>query len=251
MEQLPWVKIFAASLEMLMILPADKAGRVIQAAGRYFKFGELPQDLDQTETIVFDRLKVNVDESADAYIATCERNRRNSEKQKGSKSQVDNQKKPTGVPVAPQWEPNGGQVGNQMNPTGEPNEPKAEAEAEAEAEALIESTLTPPSEVPLRANEAEFTQFWLAYPRRVGKKDARKAFDKAIKTTDIATIIDAVNRQKHSLQWKKNGGQFIPHPSTWLNQGRWEDEMEVVTNGYGNDGGKDLSFRDLQIGTVL
>ena len=77
MAQLPWVKIFAASLEMLMILPEEKAGRVIQAAGRYFKYGELPEKLDSTEAIVFERLKENVDESAENYSSICRRNRNN------------------------------------------------------------------------------------------------------------------------------------------------------------------------------
>lgn len=38
-------------------------------------------------------------------------------------------------------------------------------------------------------------------------------------------IMDAVMTQKHSEQWVKDGGQFIPHASTWLNQRRWEDEQ--------------------------
>ena len=31
--------------------------------------------------------------------------------------------------------------------------------------------------------------------------------------------------QKGSRQWRENNGQFIPNPATWLNQGRWEDEL--------------------------
>lgn len=37
----------------------------------------------------------------------------------------------------------------------------------------------------------------------------------------------AVERQKCSDQWTQNNGQFIPHPATWLNQGRWDDELPV------------------------
>lgn len=32
--------------------------------------------------------------------------------------------------------------------------------------------------------------------------------------------------QVNSKQWTKDNGQFIPHPSTWLNQSRWEDEPD-------------------------
>ena len=38
-------------------------------------------------------------------------------------------------------------------------------------------------------------------------------------------MLAAIEKQKQSAQWQDNGGQFIPHPSTWLNQRRWEDEL--------------------------
>ena len=40
----------------------------------------------------------------------------------------------------------------------------------------------------------------------------------------LSTILDAVERQKHSPQWTKDGGQYIPLATTWLNGRRWEDE---------------------------
>ena len=36
----------------------------------------------------------------------------------------------------------------------------------------------------------------------------------------------ALEAQKKSEDWLKDKGQFIPYPTTWLNQGRWEDEVE-------------------------
>ena len=72
--------------------------------------------------------------------------------------------------------------------------------------------------------EDSFSKFWDAYPKRVGKQEARKAFDKAIKATDIETILKAIEAQKQTPQWKKSNGQYIPNPATWLNQCRWEDE---------------------------
>ena len=69
-----------------------------------------------------------------------------------------------------------------------------------------------------------FEEFWKAYPRKAGKDAARKAFAKA--KVPVATLVAAVERQKKSAQWQKDGGQFIPHPATWLNQGRWQDELE-------------------------
>lgn len=40
---------------------------------------------------------------------------------------------------------------------------------------------------------------------------------------DLAAILA---RQCHCEQWQRDGGQYIPHPATWLNQGRWKDEIE-------------------------
>jgi hypothetical protein len=73
-----------------------------------------------------------------------------------------------------------------------------------------------------------FDQFWNVYPKKVGKTDARKAFAKVEMPVEI--LINAVQKQKASAQWTKDGGQFIPNPSTWLNQGRWEDELPVAGN---------------------
>lgn len=70
-----------------------------------------------------------------------------------------------------------------------------------------------------------FDQFWNAYPRHVNKQGAMKVFEKAkIDNELLAVILKAIERQKESDQWTKDGGQFIPHPATWLNQKRWEDE---------------------------
>jgi len=72
---------------------------------------------------------------------------------------------------------------------------------------------------------SDFDVFWLAYPKKVGKEAARKAWMKAKDKPGIESIVTAVRRQKNSEQWTKDHGQFIPHPATWLNQGRWADEV--------------------------
>ena len=74
-----------------------------------------------------------------------------------------------------------------------------------------------------------FDEFWSAYPKKVGKKDAQKAFAKVPKA-EWPKLIPSVERQKKSKQWQKDDGQYIPNPSTWLNQGRWDDEVVEVDN---------------------
>ena len=74
--------------------------------------------------------------------------------------------------------------------------------------------------------DTRFDTFWSAYPRHEGKNKARASFDKLRPDDELLnTIINAIALQKQSDQWKRDGGQYIPHPSTWLNQKRWEDEI--------------------------
>ena len=65
--------------------------------------------------------------------------------------------------------------------------------------------------------------FWSAYPKKVGKKSARKAFDHV--SEPVESLVTAIKRQECSAQWSRDGGQYIPNPTTWLNQERWEDQL--------------------------
>ena len=73
----------------------------------------------------------------------------------------------------------------------------------------------------------DFTAFWTAYPRHVGKGKAFAEWKRIKGRPPVEEIIQAVRKQQRSEQWTKDGGQFIPHPSTWLHQRRWEDEVDV------------------------
>lgn len=75
-----------------------------------------------------------------------------------------------------------------------------------------------------------FQEFWKAYPRKIGKDAALKAFKKRKPSAELtASMIAAIEKQKRSEQWTKDNGQYIPNPATWLNQGRWEDELPEPT----------------------
>lgn len=78
-----------------------------------------------------------------------------------------------------------------------------------------------------------FAEFWDAYPRKVGKDAARRIYEKRRPDEEIhAQMLAAIESQRRSPAWVKDGGQFIPHPSTWLSQGRWQDEpLEVHSRG--------------------
>jgi hypothetical protein len=82
--------------------------------------------------------------------------------------------------------------------------------------------------------DKDFDQFWNLYPKNVGKKDARKAWSASSKTRPpIQELLDSLKKQANSEQWKKDKGKFVPHPKTWLNGERWNDEVTVSTKPEG------------------
>ena len=74
----------------------------------------------------------------------------------------------------------------------------------------------------------DFSLFWKEYPKKIGKGAAEKAWQKM--KPPIEDVLNAIRVQRQTDQWLKNKGQFIPNPATWLNQKRWEDEVEVTIN---------------------
>lgn len=83
-----------------------------------------------------------------------------------------------------------------------------------------------------RTHETErlFDKFWSVYPRHEGKQAAAKAFNKLNPDEALLeTMINAIVKQKQSDQW--SDPQYIPHPATWLNGHRWEDEPVKAKGG--------------------
>ena len=74
--------------------------------------------------------------------------------------------------------------------------------------------------------DADFAAWWEQYPRRVGKQRAIKAYRQARRKADAEALLDAVQHQK-STAWARREIEHIPHPTTWLNEGRWEDEDQT------------------------
>lgn len=75
-------------------------------------------------------------------------------------------------------------------------------------------------------SDFNFDQFWKQYPNKVAKANALKAWKKIKPDSSLlAKILESLEVAKSSDGWKKDGGRFIPHPTTWLNGKRWEDEV--------------------------
>ena len=97
--------------------------------------------------------------------------------------------------------------------------------------ALYDNNISPPSltlspSSPPKNNtpknrklDPRFEEFWQEYPRKTGKEAARRAWEKA----SARVGADAILAGLRAALWPSDS-QFIPHPATWLNQGRWDDE---------------------------
>lgn len=94
-----------------------------------------------------------------------------------------------------------------------------------------------PKENPI---EERFKEFWKAYPRKSGKGSAEKSWKKIAPTQKLFDeIMTALEVAKQCDQWRKDNGQFIPYPATWLNQKRWEDDYGLPKIGAKADTGFD------------
>lgn len=73
--------------------------------------------------------------------------------------------------------------------------------------------------------EIWFEEFWKVYPRRVAKKAAWKALEKVRRNEEVEfnSLIAAVKAFAAHVRGKD--AEFIPHPATWINAGRWDDEL--------------------------
>ena len=94
----------------------------------------------------------------------------------------------------------------------------SDALAKATAKATVRAKETP----------LAFDEFWKAYPRKVGKPAALRAWRSLLRVVwnpnTASALMAGLERWMQTEQWQKEGGKFIPYPATFLNQRRWEDD---------------------------
>lgn len=90
---------------------------------------------------------------------------------------------------------------------------------------LTNSTKNNISSSPSPVMDTDFASFWKEYPRKIGKGTAAKAWLKLSKGKDFdpQVVILSVVEHKKLDQWSDE--RYIPHPTTFLNGRRWEDEL--------------------------
>jgi hypothetical protein len=99
-----------------------------------------------------------------------------------------------------------------------------------------------PTQIPITGNEIpntnnkiqsssdDFDTFWNAYPKKVAKEQARKAWNKT--KPDIAVLLPIIEKFKVSNQWQDK--QYIPNPDTFIRNRRWEDEIVITSSNKPN-----------------
>jgi hypothetical protein len=213
-----YLKIWTSFEEIIEPLNESERGRLFTAMLHYARCEELPE-LKGNERFTWPIAKQAID-----------RARAESEKQTANGSKGGRPKKNPEKPTE-----------TQQNPE-KPTETLKEKDKEKEK---INNKVS--KETYMR----EFDVFWAAYPRHTGKQDAYKAFVK-LKPDEalMQAILSGIERQKQSAQWTKDGGQFIPHPATWLNGCRWEDELPKNTPRWANDASHGYTQREYQPGEL-
>lgn len=91
---------------------------------------------------------------------------------------------------------------------------------------------------------AGFAEFWSVYPKKKSKGAAVKAWKRIKPSAELVEqIVRKVDLLKRTDQWVKDGGQFIPHPASWLNAMGWEDDVDtsVTASGHARPG---ISFAE-------
>jgi hypothetical protein len=91
-----------------------------------------------------------------------------------------------------------------------------------------------------------FESFWQEYPRKVGKRDAAKAWKQtAGERPPLAELLAALASLAKCRQWTRDGGQYAPYPATWLRRGGWEDDAVALNRGGGNTNRQTADASDL------
>ena len=180
---------------------------VYDAICEYALYGNEPDidALSEMAAIAFELIKPNLDAS---------RKKAESGKLGGTKKQSESTFEANGSKTEAKRKQ------NEASEKQEQTESKKENKKEKEGENKIEI------ENKKKSYDADgFAAFWAAYPKKAGKADALKAWNKLAPDVVLQEQMGkALEVQKQSQQWRKDGGQYIPMPATWLNGRRWEDE---------------------------
>ena len=188
---------------------AEKGYAILMAMFEYEETGEV--HLPDEYYDAFEPIKEDLDAMRAKYEEVCERNRQNGQ--------------------------NGGRPKKTDTDNTEPTETQkthsvSEKPKKADNDNDIDNDIDINKKTLKKESDLLFNRFWEAYPRKVSKRTAYKAFMKLkVDSKKLELMLNAIKQQKQSDQWQDE--RYIPHPTTWLNQERWNDEPPKP-KGYGD-----------------
>ena len=194
-----YVPIFFDWLDVTQDLTAEEKGNLIDAVVAYASGGEYEHLLTGSVRIAFRFMKGQID-----------RNTAISDVRSKARSKTNENK-------------------TEENETNENKTEETESNSPKEKENKKQEQKTKNKKQEQEQKQTAFARFWAAYPRKVSKETARKAFERIDPDEDLLNVmLEAIEKQKLSPQWQEDGGKYIPHPATWLNGKRWEDEPQTI-----------------------
>lgn len=138
---------------------------------------------------------------------------------------VDNRQRDNGSASSNLYRPTMPVPSAPVAPRGAPDAPVGSASG---APLLTDHLSNNPPNIPqppegAKAAADDFAKFWDAYPSKVGKPKALAVWQRL--KPDLDNVLSGLKRWKASEQWRKDGGRYIPHPTTWLNREGWNDAI--------------------------
>lgn len=219
---LDYLQLYPQTIELVKRYKEDQRCRLYEAMAYYAFTGQEPSWPDEApEWLIWEALKQTVDR-ADKKV---NQNKKNASKKEEEETKESESERIEANPSEP--ERNEAEESERDN-----HKPKTINQEPINQEDEREDS-TPPKP-PAKKAEADFSVFWMAYPKKQDKQNALKAWKKLNPDAETQRkMILAIQAQRASPQWQKDGGQFIPMPSTWLNGRRWEDQPTAIQSGPG------------------
>lgn len=200
----------------LEFLTDAECGQLFKALLDYGETKKQPE-LDGAALMAFSFITAQMDRDAKKYAETC-RKRSESGKKGGRPKKTDSDEKAKKANGFSEKQTEAKKADNDTDPDTEPDN-------DHDNDPDINNN-PPNPQGGTDAQERRFTEFWAAYPKKVGKQAARNSWKRVKPDAKLhERIMQAVAAAKKSEQWNREGGRFVPNPSTWLNQGRWDDEL--------------------------
>lgn len=202
-------------------LTDEQAGKVIKAIYAFEQGQELPE-MSGAAKIAFSAIRNQLVRDNERWEKKVECGKLGGRPKKSRENQEETKTKPND---------------NQSKTEAKPNDKQTKAYMNNELCIMSNELCNNPPVVPPEGDGAEpapkepkvtgFDEFWQSYPHKVGKKAALSAWKKLKPNAGLrAKIMESLQTQKSSHQWRRENGRYIPNPATWLNQGRWDDQLD-------------------------